>query len=143
MTSATFTTPVSVTSAAADIARFAVVADGNGAIGAKTGFDDLTLTYPENALPDVTLSVPPGEIALAPGASRDIPVTVTRLNGSAGPLTFTATGLPAGVTAAFSGHDAAAHRRGQTPRARRWTCPATSPSPRRPATATSLPPRAR
>ena len=33
--SATFTTPVSVTSAAADIARFAVVTDGNGAIGAQ------------------------------------------------------------------------------------------------------------
>ena len=51
----------------------------------------------------MALSVPPGEIALAPGASRDIPITVTRLNGSAGPLTFTATGLPAGVTAAFTG----------------------------------------
>ena len=51
----------------------------------------------------MALSVPPGEIALAPGASRDVPVTVTRLNGSAGPLTFTATGLPAGVTAAFTG----------------------------------------
>ena len=51
----------------------------------------------------MSLSVPPGEIALAPGASRDVPITVTRLNGSAGPLTFTATGLPAGVTAAFTG----------------------------------------
>ena len=81
----TFNTEVSVTSAAADIARFAVQMDGNGAIGARHGFDNLTFTYPDNALPDLSLSVRPGEATVVQGGFADIPITVTRLNGSAAP----------------------------------------------------------
>ena len=90
-----------MTSAAADIARFAVQMDGNGAIGAKHGFDDLTFTYPDNALPDLSLSVRPGEATVVQGGFVDIPITVTRLNGSNGAFTLTASGLPQGVTAQF------------------------------------------
>ena len=103
VTTAGFTKEVRVTSAAADIARFIVRIGGGGAIGARVGFDDLTLSYPDNALPDVALSVPPGEVAVPQGGSVDVPVTVTRLNGSAGPLTFSTTALPQGVTATFAG----------------------------------------
>ncbi len=103
VTAAGFSKEVSVASDAADIARFIVRVDGNGAIGARVGFDDLTLVYPDSALPDVALSVTPGEVAVPQGGSVDVPVTVTRLNGSAGPLTFSATGLPLGVTATFTG----------------------------------------
>ena len=62
-----------MTSAAADIARFAVRMDGNGAIGAKHGFDNLTFTYPDNALPDLSLSVRPGEAHRAAGRLRRHP----------------------------------------------------------------------
>ena len=90
-----------MTSAAADIARFAVRMDGNGAIGAQHGFDNLTFTYPDNALPDLSLSVRPGEAVVPQGGFADVPITVTRLNGSAGAFTLAASGLPQGVTAQF------------------------------------------
>ncbi|HVD87100.1 MAG TPA: hypothetical protein VNB59_06800, partial [Solirubrobacterales bacterium] len=42
------TTPITVTSPAADIDRFGLVASGPGAVGASLGFDDLTLQFPGN-----------------------------------------------------------------------------------------------
>ena len=75
--------------------------DGLGSIGARVGFDNLTFTYPDNALPDLSLSVEPGEVVVPQGGFVDVPITVTRLNGSAGAFTFAASELPAGVTAQF------------------------------------------
>ncbi len=99
---ASFTTPVTVTSAAADIARFHLTVEGPGALNAPLGFDDLTLEFPANSLPDISVSAPTQIITLRQGASTDIPVEVTRLNGSNGPVTLSVTGLPSGVTPSFT-----------------------------------------
>lgn len=101
ITGTPFSTPVSVTSAAPDIARFRVTVGGPGATGAEVGIDDLTMTYPEGTLPDVSLGVDPNATVIPQGGSVDVPVTATRLNGSDGPLDLRTAGLPPGVSTAF------------------------------------------
>ena len=94
-----FRAPVTVTSAAADIAAFALHAEGPGATGGSAlGFDDLTLTFPDDSLPDVSLTIGGGEHVLFPGGSLDIPVKLLRINGSSGPLAISSSGLPLDVT---------------------------------------------
>jgi hypothetical protein len=90
---------VTVASAAGDIARFTLVVEGTGAIGAPVGFDDLTLDFPANSLPDVSLSVPSAVAAVLQGKTTDVPLDLTRLNGSNGPVQVSVSGLPPGVTA--------------------------------------------
>jgi hypothetical protein len=99
---ASFTTPVTVSSASADIARFYLTVEGPGALNAALGFDDLTLEFPANSLPDISVSAPTQITTLRQGASTDIPVDVTRLNGSNGPVDLSVTGLPSGVNASFT-----------------------------------------
>jgi hypothetical protein len=94
-----FTTPVRVTSSFADIAYFELKIEGNGALGAALGFDDLTIDYPANSLPDFSLTAPTGPVAVLQGKTTDVPVQLTRLNGSSGNVHMSVTGLPTGVTA--------------------------------------------
>jgi hypothetical protein len=95
-----FRTPVTVSSSAGDIAAFALYAEGPGSVGGSAlGFDDLTLTFPDNSLPDVSLMIGGGEPVLLQGNSVDVPVNVLRLNGSNGPLKLSVAGLPPDVTA--------------------------------------------
>jgi hypothetical protein len=95
-----FTVPVTVTSTAGDIAAFALHAEGPGATGGSTlGFDDLTLTFPDSSLADVSLTIGGGELVLLQGGSLDVPVTLLRLNGSDGPLPLSFSALPSDVTA--------------------------------------------
>ncbi len=94
-----FNSPVTVTSAGNDIARFEL--QFSGTTGVLVGFDDLTLDFPAGTLPDVSLSGPLNSTTILQGTATDVPISLTRINGSNGPLTFSATGLPAGVTAAF------------------------------------------
>ena len=94
-----FTTPVHVASAAADIASFELRLEGTGAVGAALGFDDLTIEYPANSLPDFSLTAASGPFAVLQGKSTDVPVQLTRLNGSNGNIHMSVTGLPTGVTA--------------------------------------------
>ena len=94
-----FTTPVHVASSAADIARFELRVEGYGATGAALGFDDLTLEYPANSLPDFSLTAASGPFAVLQGRTTDVPVQLTRLNNSNGNVHMSVTGLPAGVTA--------------------------------------------
>lgn len=96
------TTKVTVMSAVADIARFDLVAEGPGSVGAELGFDDLTLTFPAQSIPDMSVSVPPDTVPVLQGGAKTVPARVTRLNGSSGPVTFSVTGLPAGVTGTVS-----------------------------------------
>ena len=98
---AAFSTPVSVTSPAPDIAQFRVILGGPGAQGAAVGIDDLTMTYPAGTLPDVSLGVDAAATVIPQGGSVDVPVSVTRLNGSNGPLDMSASSLPLGVSATF------------------------------------------
>ncbi len=96
-----FTSALTVTSAAPDIARFVLTATGPGATNSTLGFDDLTLQFPDNSLPDLSLSAPSLVHRLLQGDTLDIPVELTRLNGSNGSATMSVSGLPAGVTAQF------------------------------------------
>lgn len=123
-----FTTPVTVTSASANIAAFRLEAvdapAGTGAaVNATLGFDDLTLDYPANSLPDFSLSAPSLTSVLA-GGTQDVPITVTRLNGSSGAITLSASGLPSGVSAAFTPNPLPA---GQTAATMRLTGDPTAP----------------
>lgn len=68
--------------------------------------DNLEFDAPAaNTKPDFGLawSAPWGDnkLALAAGGSSSTAIFITRLNGSTGPISFTAAGLPAGVTASF------------------------------------------
>ena len=89
-----FTTPVHVASSAADIARFELRVEGSGATGAALGFDDLTLEYPANSLPDFSLTAASGPFAVLQGKTTDVPVQLTRLNNSNGNVHMSVTGLP-------------------------------------------------
>lgn len=97
-----FTSPVSVASATADIARFHLTVEGPGEVNASLGFDDLTLEFPANSLPDISVSAPSRITTLRQGVGTDIPIDVTRLNGSNGPVTLSVSGLPSSVTASFT-----------------------------------------
>jgi hypothetical protein len=94
-----FTTAVTVTSAAPDIARWELRVDGTDKTGAAVGFDDLTMDFPAGSLPDFSLSTAGDVRAVLQGQTTDVPVQITRLNGSSGPVRFSVGGLPAGVTA--------------------------------------------
>ena len=96
-----FTSEVRVTSAAPDIAYFYLTVTGPGATNSALGFDDLTFEFPDNSLPDVSISAPAQINSLRQGSSIDVPIGITRLNGSSGPLTMSVAGLPTGVTASF------------------------------------------
>ncbi|MDQ1702999.1 MAG: hypothetical protein QOF57_2251, partial [Frankiaceae bacterium] len=94
-----FSTPVTVASAGNDIARFEL--DFTETTGVLVGFDDLTIDFPAGSLPDVSLSGPVNPTTVLQGTTTDVPISLTRINGSNGPLTFSATGLPSGVSAQF------------------------------------------
>ncbi len=94
-----FQTPVTVTSAGNDIAR--VELQFTETTGVLVGFDDLTIDFPAGTLPDVSLSGPVNPTTVLQGTATDVPITLTRINGSNGPLALSATNLPTGVSAQF------------------------------------------
>ncbi len=99
ISAAGFTTPVSVTSVNADIAKFVLSVEGG--IGATLGFDDLTLSFPDDSLPEIAVSAPKTVATLLQRSTLDVPITVTRLNGSSGAVDMTVAGLPPGVSGTF------------------------------------------
>ncbi|MGH2869421.1 MAG: hypothetical protein ACRDNK_17890, partial [Solirubrobacteraceae bacterium] len=110
-------TPVTVTSAAPDIehVRMDIVSTStSNNIGAELAIDDLTATFPTGTLPDFSVSVPGGPFAALQGKTTDVPVTLNRLNGSAGNVTLSASGLPSGVTASFTPNPVSATQTGAT-----------------------------
>ena len=58
---------------------------------------------------DVSLSGPVNPTTVLQGTTTDIPISLTRINGSNGPLTLSATNLPAGVSATFTPEPRAGH----------------------------------
>jgi uncharacterized membrane protein len=52
--------------------------------------------------PDFTLSAAPSEVIVSPGGSEKSTMTITSQNGFSGSVSYTASGLPSGVTASFS-----------------------------------------
>src|SRR5262249_48060290 len=67
---------------------------GNGIFTASYTLDPLA--------PDFSLSASPTPLTVAQGASGTSTITVAPKNGFTGSVAFTATGLPAGVTASFN-----------------------------------------
>jgi hypothetical protein len=54
------------------------------------------------AAPGFSLSASPSSLSIADGSSGTSTITITPVNGFSGSVTFTASGLPSGVTAGFS-----------------------------------------
>ena len=63
------------------------------------GFDDLTLDFPTNSLPDIAPSATSQVVPLVSGATTPVQVSLGRVNGSNGPVRVSASDLPQGVSA--------------------------------------------
>jgi hypothetical protein len=61
-------------------------------------------TPPPTPAPDFSLSASPSSVAIAQGASGSSTITTNASNGFNGAVTFTASGVPSGVTAMFAGN---------------------------------------
>ena len=70
---------------------------------APVGFDDLSVeTGPTPPPPDFGVGADTGSAAVRQGDFLDVPISINRLNGSNGDITFSVSGLPAGMRAAFT-----------------------------------------
>lgn len=90
-----------VTDAAGKIAKFTVESspDGEGRAVLDLGIDDVSVDFAANGDPDFTLTAINTVVPLVDGQHFDLPVRVTRLNGSHGTIELSAGGLPEGVSA--------------------------------------------
>lgn len=61
----------------------------------------LALNVIQGSDPDFTPMVQPGKLSVSQGSDGDCDVSLSPVNGFTGPVTFTASGVPAGVTAVF------------------------------------------
>ena len=101
-----FDAELSLASAAGDIAAFRVEAfklgpTGKGA-GGDLGIDDVKVSFASGAKPDFAVATSNEVVPLVQGQSAEVPVTLSRVNGSSGPVQFTVTNLPKGVSAKVS-----------------------------------------
>jgi subtilase family serine protease len=85
-------------SSSATTGTFTVTVTGtSGALSSKT-----TATLTVNPAGDYSLSASPNSLSVAQGAKGNSTITVAPLNGFNGSVSLSASGLPAGVTAAFN-----------------------------------------
>ena len=96
---------VTATAPSATIDYFEIVADSPGDLsaGKSIAFDDLTIVTPDTAgPPNFTLN--PGQTVanVLAGTSVAVPIEMNRINASNGNVSFTVSGLPAGMSATFS-----------------------------------------
>src|SRR5262245_14342939 len=96
-TSCTLTFSASTT---ATLGPATVTVTGTGGGLTRTTTINLTVNAPPT--PDFSLSPSPPGLAINRGASATSTITVTRSGGFSASLTFSASGLPAGVTASFT-----------------------------------------
>lgn len=96
-----FNSLLSVEVALANIATFEVSARTNVDDNKQLGIDDLTFGSTQASPPDFGLVLSQTALEVAQGFSATDTIAVTRFNGSTGPIQFTASGLPQGVTATF------------------------------------------
>lgn len=92
--SSAITTPVSVSSPAGDIDSFTLEASAG-----DLAFDDLTLDFPQNSLPDISPTTTSQVVPALSGNRTPVQISLGRVNGSNGPVRVSVTGLPSGVTA--------------------------------------------
>jgi len=73
-----------------------------GTSGTTIHTTTVSLTVNAAATPDFSLSASPSSVTITQGTSGTSTVTITPSNGFSGSVTFSASGLPTGVTASFS-----------------------------------------
>src|SRR5580692_9105839 len=73
-----------------------------GTSGSLTATTTLALTVSSTATPNFTITASPASVTVTQGASGTSTITITSTGGFNSATTLSATGLPAGVTAAFS-----------------------------------------
>jgi len=96
---------------------FGVLSTSNGAyapaFGTTTGWDfatgigtvngsNLVKNWPTSSTPNYTLSASPTSLTIVQGSNGTSTISITPSNGFAGSVTFSASGLPSGVTALFN-----------------------------------------
>ena len=101
ISSSGFSTPMTVNPPGTDNIAYFDVRTTDG-FGASIGIDDLSFAGAGTGAPDVSVSSGSTDVRLLLGGSVDVPVTVSRFNGSSGNVTLSAGGLPGGVTATFT-----------------------------------------
>ena len=81
-----------------------MIADAaDGPEGKYLAIDDVSVTTPDAPQPpDLTLNPGQTVVDVLTGTSVDVPVDMNRLNGSNGDVSFSVTGLPTGMSAAFN-----------------------------------------
>ncbi len=98
--SGTFTLPAGSLQAVRAVFRYTGTA-GSCTTGAYDDHDDLIFATGA-AAPDYSLSASPASVSVTQSSTATSTITVAPLNGFTGSVALTASGLPAGVTAAFS-----------------------------------------
>jgi hypothetical protein len=73
-----------------------------GTSGSLTATTTLALTVSATATPNFTIAASPASVTVTQGASGTSTITITSTGGFSAATTLSATGLPSGVTAAFS-----------------------------------------
>jgi hypothetical protein len=101
-----FNTQLSVSNQAGEIASFEVFAVRHGAGGdapaGDLGIDDVRVNFADGAKPDLSVSTTNQVIPLVQGTTVDVPVNLSRVNGSTGEVLLSVSGLPKGVSGTFS-----------------------------------------
>src|SRR6202522_864405 len=75
-----------------------------GTSGSLTATTTLALTVSSTATPNFTIAASPASVTVTQGASGTSTITITSTGSFSAATTLSATGLPSGVTAAFSTH---------------------------------------
>ncbi len=70
--------------------------------GALTRTAPISVTVADAPAPDFSISAAPAAVTLARGGSATSTITITKVNGFSTPVSFSASGLPAGVVATFN-----------------------------------------
>ena len=85
-----------------------------GTSGSLTANTTLTLTVNAPATPNFTISASPASLTVNPGSNGTSTITITSQNSFSSATTLSVTGLPSGVTAAFSSNPVTPPANGST-----------------------------
>jgi hypothetical protein len=96
-------TQLSVSTPSAEIVGFKIAGNDLDDTGKQIAIDDLSFDTPSTPLPpDFTLEPASGDVRVVQGSTATGTIAIGRLSGSTGDVSFSASGLPAGVTASFA-----------------------------------------
>jgi hypothetical protein len=90
-------TPLSISTGTPNIVSFGIYSVGNPGVQV----DDVSFDVPAGLEPNFAISAQNGSVQPTQGGSASDQISIRRVNGSTGSVTFSASGLPAGVHASF------------------------------------------